>query len=475
MNYLELTIIILFATIGGAVAVLTAIAFIVRYTEEIRAWLHQLFEIHHPQPTFQLAPIQHARVLHEEEENRGESQLHLIGTPHDSSRPSSITYNRTPSSNWDQSKVASNTSAPGGIPPRNATPGPSRPYGVPRTPTPPSTPSLIQTPQIPEPAHLKRSTESADYAELAVRDAEYAAHLEADKLCRHFLCAINFHIPPPYYEHARPESYLEYRLRELDWHEIQEARLERRVENSGGRFVPIADGDWDPTTRAGRWIPGHPDEDPWEDDDTTTGPEDFSFELFAEQPRRDRLPDSRLPEQIPLPDSPEPTENDLPPPVNLPEGATQRGAPRVPFDPRFPLRTHTTGDNPFNPRGEDYNWPSLSAADRALFGEARTLAWELHWEDVERRAIRPISWISMDLWLAVNRGDPIEPGDEGFTIEAHIYYNRSCTWYNAESGTRLDDLQPRTAEEQHQLEAALSILAIDNERFRERLREDGLL
>ncbi len=45
--------------------------------------------------------------------------------------------------------------------------------------------------------------------------------------------------------------------------------------------------------------------------------------------------------------------------------------------------------DPFNARGGDYEWPTLTNRDREIFGPHQTAAWELRQQDFDARADWP--------------------------------------------------------------------------------------
>ena len=129
--------------------------------------------------------------------------------------------------------------------------------------------------------------------------------------------------------------------------------------------------------------------------------------------------------------------------------------------------SHDASDDPFNPNGDDYEWPILSPRDREIFSPARTAAWLVRRVDVETRTTNPpLPRSTMDNWLAIASGDPIESGGMVENIQARLESNRDRHLYPANPGPRVYGLRPRTAEEQSNLELILLDLAADHEEYR---------
>ncbi len=65
-----------------------------------------------------------------------------------------------------------------------------------------------------------------------------------------------------------------------------------------------------------------------------------------------------------------------------------------------------SNNDPLNPRGLDYDWPTLSDLDREIFGPEQSEAWELQQRDtnawVVDRQWAPGFWESMDFFLTTN-------------------------------------------------------------------------
>ncbi|PBK63841.1 hypothetical protein ARMSODRAFT_1023742 [Armillaria solidipes] len=84
-------------------------------------------------------------------------------------------------------------------------------------------------------------------------------------------------------------------------------------------------------------------------------------------------------------------------------------------------------DDPFNPYGPDYEWPSLDAIDRAYLGPFRSHAWEIRRVDIETRSRHegPENRVPMAYYLAVARGPPLPRQGRDAAIQARLFHNQN--------------------------------------------------
>ncbi len=74
---------------------------------------------------------------------------------------------------------------------------------------------------------------------------------------------------------------------------------------------------------------------------------------------------------------------------------------------------HRGEEDPFNADGPDFEWPELAPVDCEILGFTRAHAWDAQRRDVEERTTDhlPGSRELMDIYLALNRGEPLDsPG-----------------------------------------------------------------
>ncbi len=151
---------------------------------------------------------------------------------------------------------------------------------------------------------------------------------------------------------------------------------------------------------------------------------------------------------------------------DIPKAIRIQPVPNVPRDidpdedqhtPRELLRLEHRGEeDPFNVDGPDFEWPKLAPIDREIMGAARATAREFRRHDIEDHATVPLGpQRTMDLYLALNRGEPLnDPG--ALPLNEQILANQERRVWDPAVGSWVRDLQPRTADEQSALEHALS-------------------
>ncbi|PBK95015.1 hypothetical protein ARMGADRAFT_1077777 [Armillaria gallica] len=130
-------------------------------------------------------------------------------------------------------------------------------------------------------------------------------------------------------------------------------------------------------------------------------------------------------------------------------------------------------DDPFNPRGSDYEWPELQEVDRVILGPHRSAAWEIRRRDLEQRLKWPHSEeprVRMDFYLAVESGNPLMGEQTTTHLAARLHANQTRQLYPPSAGHRIPNARPRTTSAQILLEADLCTLAILHEEW---AREQG--
>ncbi len=134
----------------------------------------------------------------------------------------------------------------------------------------------------------------------------------------------------------------------------------------------------------------------------------------------DRLPDTDIPEEIRI-------HPDIPTNID-PE--------RDQHSPRELLGLeHREEEDPFNADGPNFEWPELAPVDREILGFARAYAWDIQQRDIEERTTDhlPSPREPMDLYLAINRGEPLDaPGAAPF--EERLVANTGRTIWDPAPG-----------------------------------------
>ncbi len=152
--------------------------------------------------------------------------------------------------------------------------------------------------------------------------------------------------------------------------------------------------------------------------------------------------------------------NDIPEQIRIRPDIPDDIDPEDQRTPRDLLLLETRGEeDPFNVDSPDFEWPELTLVDQEIMGAARATAWEFRRRDVEDRTTNhlPLPRESMDLYLATERGEPL---DSPNTTPLHecLEANSQREIWDPASGRRLHQLRPRTADEQGALEHALSCI-----------------